>query len=387
MSNRQEGVQGRSRRNLDLTPSDLPDGTAYRPVSVEEGRGLRDEALLVEYESGETVPAENAEYRREDVEIRARPMYRVVNEWRDWFEGYRNAHMEFEAPDGETVRTPLENSSQPEYGKRYYGKIKDWERGVERAYQNPTTAILTLSASSENANGNRRCPADHMRDIADGWKTARKTLHGVLEGFAWEYAKVWEPHQSGYGHLHIGVVVDDPNGAISGETFRPFIRSYVENTAPAGSEAHDLDVVGLGDTASVNDDVENLGTYISEYIGIFGEEPTERPVSEQLFYATTWATGTRRVDFSNGAHEIMAKEQFRRETGLRPEDRGGESYDRWQETGDADGGESGESGVWTARSICTVRNREPHHSDPTSGGESLTRIDGRPGADPPPVRE
>lgn len=384
VNNRPDATEGVNRRISELDPSALPDGTAFRPISVKEGTGLRDEAVLVRTESGHRAPLDAFESVPEGAELQARPVYRVLNAWRDWYEGYRNAHIEYVDPDGETARSKLENSYQPEYGKRYYAKIKDWERGVERAYQAPTMVMVTLSASSENAKGGRRCPADHMRDIADGWNSARKALHRVLDGFEWEYAKVWEPHKSGYGHMHVAIAVDDPDDAIEGEAFRPVVRSHVENTKPAGSDAHGLNTVGLGDTVSVNREVENLGSYISEYIGIFGEEPTERPVSEQMFYATCWATGTRRVDFSNGAHEIMAMEQFRRETGLRPEDRGGETFDEWR------GGESGESGgeggSWSVDSICAVTNGSPTYSDPTAGGQRLTPIDGREGVDPTPER-
>ena len=364
MTNRQEGVQARSRRYLDVDPSDMPGGTAYRPVSVEAGRGLREEAV-----------------HEIDGKQQARPAYAVVNEWRDWYESYQNMHMEYEGPHGETARSRLENSYQPRYGKRYYAKLKDFERAAERYGEALTTAMLTFSASNENAEGGRRCPADHMRDIADGWDTARKQLHQALSGRNWEYAKVWEPHQSGYGHMHVAVFVLD-GGEIAAEDFRPVMRSYVGEVTAAGSEAHGLTTPGLGDSVSVSDDVENLGSYISEYIGIFGEEPTERPVSEQMFYATCWATGTRRVDFSNGAHELMDMEQFRRETGLRPEDRGGESLERWKETGDPDG----ESGEWSASSICTVQGRSPSYCDPTTGGQSLIEIDGRDGVDRPARR-
>ena len=387
MNNRPGATETVSRRISEIDPNDLPDGTAFRPVSVEDGRGLRDEAVLVETADG-MEPLDRVGTYPEDAELQARPVYRVLNAWRDWYDGYRNAHIEYEDPDGETVRTPLENSYQPEYGKRYYGKIKDWERGIERAYEAPTMVMLTLSASNENAKGGMRCPADHMRDIADGWDAARKALHRVLEGFEWEYAKVWEPHKSGYGHMHVAVAIDDPGDRLDGESFRPVIRSHVENVEAAGSAAHDLNAVGMGDTVSVNREVENLGTYISEYIGIFGEEPTERPVSEQMFYAVTWATGTRRVDFSNGAHEIMAREQFRRETGLRPEDRGGKAFDEWRGSdGDETAAESDESGRWSVDSICTVNGREPTYSDPTAGGQRLTPIDGRSGVDPPAHRD
>ena len=364
-TNRQEGSRGGERHDLEVPPSDLPDGTPYRPLSVEEGRGLRDEAVHLI-----------------DGEQQARPTYAVLKEWRDWYDDYRHMHMEFEK-DGETARSRLENSYQPRYGKRSYAKLKDFERGAERYGQGLTTVMLTFSASSRNDEGGRRCPADHMRDIADGWDTARKQLHQALSGRNWEYAKVWEPHPGdggnrGYGHMHVAVFVLDGGPDLDGEHFRPVMRSYVSEVTAAGSEAHGLTEANLGDAVSVSDDVENLGTYISEYIGIFGEEPTERPVSEQMFYATTWATGTRRVDFSNGAHEMMTKEQFRRETGLNPDARGGDVVDEWRETD--------EGSEWSASSICRVSQREPSHCDPTTGGQSLTRIDGRDGVDRPARR-
>jgi hypothetical protein len=240
-----------------------------------------------------------------------------------------------------------------------------------------------------------------MRDIMDGYDAARKQLHKSLSGRNWEYARVWEPHDSGYGHLHLAIFVeDDPDRRDLGPgDFEPAMRSHVANCEPAGWEAHRPD----GNAVSLNDDVNNLGSYISEYIGIFGEEVLERPVSEQAFYATCWATGTRRVDFSNGAHDLMAREQFRRETGLRPEDRGGRSFVAWRRTGDPDnveampddesdgeaassGGEGAEGSGWSVRSICSVNGGRPSYSDPTTGGVDRTPIDGQAGADPVPDR-
>jgi hypothetical protein len=344
-----------------VEPGDLPGGTALRPLSVEEGRPLRDEAVH-ELEGGP----------------QARPWYAVVGEWRRWYADYRSMHVEYEGPDGETARTQLENSYQPEYGKRYYARLKDLERGIEREYESLTTAMLTFSASTLNAEGSPRCPADHMRDIAGGWDTARKQLHQVLSGENWEYAKVWEPHSGGergpggYGHLHVAVFVE--SGDVQAERFAPVMDSYVSRCGPAGREAHTVE-----NAVSVNSDVQNLGSYISEYIGIFGEETLNRPMTEQMFYAVTWATGTRRLDFSNGAQGIIAGEKFRRETGLRPEDRGAAERAR-------EGRESaeGEGAGWSVESICTVRHGSPEYADPTTGGADRTVIAGRKGVDPPP---
>lgn len=357
-NNRQEGSEGGERLKF-LEPRDLPGDTGLRPLSVAENRPLRDEAVL-ELADG----------------AQARPWYAVVNEWREWFTDYKQMHVEYEGPDGEIHRTGLENSYQPEYGKRYYARLKDLERGIERSYEDVTTVMLTFSASTLNAKEQPRCPADHMREIADGWDTARKQLHQALSGENWEYAKVWEPHSGGtrgpggYGHLHAAIFVETED--VDPERFRGVLESYQERCAPAGEEAHTVE-----NAVSVNNEVENLGSYISEYIGIFGKETLKRPMKEQMFYAVTWATQTRRLDFSNGAQDIISGEQFRRETGLRPEDRG--------EGGTATAtDESDESGGWQVDSICTVRQGSPNYADPTTGGVEMTAIEGRSGVDPPP---
>jgi hypothetical protein len=183
--------------------------------------------------------------------------------------------------------------------------------------------MLTFTASHENADGGWRCPADHIHDVRDGWDTARKQLPHVLDGYRWEYARIMEPHKDGYGHLHVAVFVE--TDALDAETFRPVMRSYVGACESAGSAAHGLDTDGLGDSVSVSDagDIDNLASYITEYLGAFADgSALERPAHEQMFYAITWATNSRRLDFSNGMQDIIAAEEFRRETGLRPEDRG-----------------------------------------------------------------
>lgn len=384
VNNSQPPTEGRSRRNADIDPRDLPDGLANRPISVQPDTKLRDEAILVIGESGPLGPLDAFEEVPEGAELQGRSVHRNLREWRDWMIGYENSHIEYEDPHGGIERGPLENSYQQRYQKRYYAKIKDWERGIERELEDLTTVMLTFSASSKNGLGGWRCPADQMRDIADGWDTGYSTLWNVLDGYEWDYAKVWEPHQSGYGHMHVAVAIEDPAGTISAETFRPVMRSYVRNVDAAGSEAHGLTTPGMGDAVSVNDDVDNLGSYIAEYVGMFGDEALDRSIETQLFYSTCWATGTRRVEFSGRAQDRIAREHFRRETGLRPEDRGGSTFDEWRGN---DVAQSDDSGSWQVYSICTVRGSDPTYSDPTAGGQRLTAIDGRSGVDPPPQRE
>jgi hypothetical protein len=297
-----------------------------------------------------------------------------VNEWRDWYRGYEHSHIEFEK-DGETVRAPLENSYQPDYGNKYYGKVKDLERAAERHRDGVTTAMLTFTGSHVNANGEPRCIADHMRDVQDGYNAARKRVADVLSEYEWEYARVWEPHKDGYGHLHMAIFIFDSDPEITESDFEPVMRSHVRNCKPAGYDAHRPE----SDAVSINDEIENIGSYICDYIGIYGENPLERPIEEQIFYTVTWATATQKVTFSNGAHELMKVEQFRRETGLKPKDRGSAEDESDAETTEENTG-------WEAKAICTVNGRTPHYNDPTSGGIDTTAIDGSAGLDPPPER-
>jgi hypothetical protein len=304
----------------------------------------------------------------------ARPWYRVLDEWRDWYSDYLHSHIEYEQ-DGETVRSRLKNSYMPEYGNTYYAKLKGLEREVDRTFEDLTTVMLTDTASNETQGGLMRPPGDHMRDIADGWDVQRKALHRALDGYRWEYAKVWEPHESGYGHLHIAVFVEDADDDLEAGDFESVMRTYYENTDPAGWDAHRPE-----NGVSVSHEVHDLGCYISEYIGTYGEETLSRPMKEQMFYAVTWATNTRRVEFSNGAQELISRDRFRRETGLRPEDRGGECMDSWS----GGGAESDESGGWKVDSIVNAGPDGPEYHDPTTGGVDVTEIEGADTVDPPP---
>ena len=395
-TNCQGGAHPAETPDSEVAPSDLCGRTGLRPLTV-DGLDLRPEACVVETPDGYTVPADQPEGPPEG-EIRARPWYRVLAEWRDWYKGYESAHITFERGDGKTARTRLTNAYQPEYGDTYYAKLKDLERAVDREYEGLTTAMLTFSASTLNAEGNPRCPADHMREIADGWDTARKRLYEALDGWNWEYVRVWEPTSetgkgpAGYGHLHVAIFVETPGEAsrlIRPGRFRPVMEAYTDATPSAHPAAHRAD----GSAVSIRDG-EGLGSpagYVAEYIGTHGERAVDRPMHEQQFFATTWATGTRRVSFSRGANELLRGERRRRETGTRPGDRGGESGARdGVSDGESDVTELGGSGggydpdrEWEARCICRVVGSIPNRSDPTTGGIETIATEERSGLDPP----
>lgn len=299
-----------TQRKFELTSSFLdsfPD-RAVRPLSVSSDVSVREEAASERHESG----------------FRSLPMSDVLREFLDWYNGYRFAHLRFWSPEGELVRVPMRNSHQPSYGDVYYARLKALESGFLDRAENPHVVMLTLTASNRNSRGGWRCPADHLRDVVDPFGDhVRPALHRALNDKveSWEYAKVLEHHESGYGHLHIGVFVD---GEVSESDFHSAIDAHIEHCEPAGPAAHnyhdsdpeerpisvrrvdpDLDQADYTDDGAIG----NVSSYLSEYIGSHGAGLFDRELPELMFRATAWATGSQRVTFSPGANEIINSER------------------------------------------------------------------------------
>jgi hypothetical protein len=348
----------------DRAESQIPEDRELIPVSTTPKETLREECVF------ETIC---------ESQVKSKPWYSVVDEWRDWYEGYERSHIEFTNPAGEIVRGPLTNSYQPDYGDKYYAKLGDLERAIDRTYESLTTAMLTFTCSNLNRQGEYRPVGDCMRDVISGWNTARKMLHKSLGAYDWEYARVLEPHKSGYGHIHIAVFID--SDSIEEQTFKKTMESYVDNCTAAGWEAHKPE-----NSVSINKEIESLPSYISKYIGQYGEKPTERSIEEQMFLAATWATNSRRLDFSNGAQELIADEKFRRETGLRPQDRGEAPSDEKMDPEQTSG--VSEQTEWEVKRIVSVtkHKNKRKYSDPTGGGITMVEIDGNDSVHLPAVR-
>ncbi|MFB6137532.1 MAG: hypothetical protein ABEJ42_04225, partial [Halobacteriaceae archaeon] len=281
---------------------------AARPVSVRGGTNLREECTRLKNGDGD--------------ERRSKTWFAVLNEFLDWYNDYRHAHLVFNDPDGETVRGQMPNSHQPRYGDRYYARLKALERQMLQRYSNLSVALLTLTGSSKNDNGGWRCPADHLRDVINSWRPDRgrgvyHALRDSLSDREWEYALVVEKHQSGYGHVHVAVFVD---GELEESDFHSAIDAHLRHCDIAHRDAHDYYSEDLEErpisVSEVNpalepdqygehDMIGNIGSYIGEYIGAHGEPLFDRGVDELAFRAACWATGTQMVRFSNGANEMI----------------------------------------------------------------------------------
>lgn len=280
---------------------------AARPISVRGGTKLRDE-------SAREKCGDEERYRSETWST-------VLNEFLKWYNGYRDAELVFKSLEGVEDRGDMLNSHMPQYGDCYYARLKAFEREIIKEFDEPHSVMLTFSGSSSNANGGWRCVADHLRDVVESWRPDRgrgvyHKLRTVLDGKRWEYALAVEKHRSGYGHVHCAVFVD---GEVDESEFHSVIDTHLRKCEIAGWKAQDyhspnkddrpISVKRINPNADDVDTINNLGSYIREYIGAYGEELFDRDLDELIFRAAAWASGTQIVRFSKGANEMIERDR------------------------------------------------------------------------------
>jgi hypothetical protein len=221
----------------------------------------------------------------------------AVHRWRDYIRDSRDTKAVFEHPEGDRVKGGSPNRFDPEYADKQYAKLKDLERGLRDSWGKLLhTAMLTFTASSTGPDGEPVPPVDHLEDLTGSWESVRRELNRVLEGREWEYLWILEPHKSGYLHRHLAVFVKGP---VKAGDFAPVIEAHVRNCDRAGWDAHDVDddstisVKHVGADRN-NDEIGNLGTYLAEYLGTYGEDALEEPEHQQMANAILWGTQKRR---------------------------------------------------------------------------------------------
>ena len=283
LSNRADGQNG------DIEPSTVR-------LAKEDGTQLREE---VTYDSLGGVDAV--------------PWGEATDRFAAWFDESQTTAIVVEDETGETTAFTTPNRFSADYREMLYAKAQSLERGLRRRWGKLLhTAMVSLTASSTDDNGNPRPPVEHLRDVLGSYEAVRRALSRVLDGREWEYLCILEPHKSGYVHLHIGVFVKGP---VVAEQFAPVVDAHLRNCPTAGPAAHQIiDEDGEEDTVRVRqashpsrqDGVENLGAYLAAYMaGEYGHEATEMPEYIQRFYAVMWATGRQWFRPSNGAQELM----------------------------------------------------------------------------------
>lgn len=241
----------------------------------------------------------------------------AISRFGSWYDDGRSTKIVVEDLYGEKVGFNTPTRFAPEYREMLYAKAQSLERSLREKWGRLLhTAMITLTASTTDDEGNPRPPVEHFLELLESWEAVRRSLSRVLGGRDWEYLAILEPHESGYVHIHLGAFVKGP---VVAEQFQPVLDAHLRNCPAAGEEAHRiLDENGEEDAVSIhraaderdNEGIENLGAYLAAYMaGEYGAEATEMPEYVQGFYAVMWATGKQWFRPSNGAQEYMQPEE------------------------------------------------------------------------------
>ena len=186
----------------------------------------------------------------------------------------------------------------PDYQEERYAKLKDMERGIESFYDRMWTGLVTLTASSEDV----PAPADHLDALLGGRAAALEALRRSLDGRTWDYWWVLEPHESGYLHLHLAVVVEGP---VRVADLRPAVDAHLRQVPAAGEAAHESAV-----EVREGREIRNLGAYLNSYLGNYREDALDAPESYQMAAAILWATGRRETGASRRLRAFMQGEEL-----------------------------------------------------------------------------
>ena len=197
-----------------------------------------------------------------------------------------------------------------QYRKKTYAKLKAAERHIKEVWgdQCPTT-LLTLTAPHKDEFGEYRSPKAVLEDISEGWDKARRVIRRETEGVKTEYLAVWEPHASGYPHLHV-IVFGIASPSLGDKVTDMWTTKYVEN---ASEKAQHVSIKN-GRSAQI----ENPAAYVMKYLSktlVRDSEGTETAKEAmpnisglEVFSALLWMTGKRHYSMSQGLSSAIKDE-------------------------------------------------------------------------------
>ncbi len=320
-------------------------------ISEQHGRSLRRIVTEAEYEDVYVESEKETERNFMVSELQRRE----AATWTDAISAFLYAHSEYRGLTarfanqyGESFEIPLMDAWGESYSKKEYAKAMALEREMSGGNRptggssvgewfDPATAMLTLTASSTPSA--RLSPIDHLDAIHDAFSkegvrdALRNTMeyHLGLDSDEWIYWSQAEPHGMGiaadpdkepganacYTHLHVGIYFDnealDPSISLEdvGGELERVINKHIEICEPASFQAHDYTqidsyVEDSDGCISINDDIENMGSYMAAYMGGYTEDLLEKPVEYLAWGALYWSGSRRRVSRSDLANEAIS---------------------------------------------------------------------------------
>lgn len=214
-----------------------------------------------------------------------------------------------EQESGDHLVVPHEHRWSADYRRRTYARLKAAERHVTSKWGEmvPTT-MITLTAPHEDGNGEYRPFSSVLADLKDGWDKARDVIGRETEGVETEYLAVYEPHATGYPHLHV-LVFGVARPSLGEKVADYWVNRYVDG---ANRDAQDV-TIKRGRSLQLESPAAYLMKYLSKSLAREGsDEATDRQSLPSIsgyrgFSALMWATGKRTYSMSEGLSEAVSE--------------------------------------------------------------------------------
>jgi hypothetical protein len=257
-----------------------------------------------------------------------------VEAWEDYLDAKENQMLVMEEVEsGDHLVVPHEHRWSADYRRRTYARLKASERHVTEKWGETVPAtLLTLTAPHKDKNGEYRPFTSVLSDIKEGWDKARDVIARETEGVETEYLAVYEPHATGYPHLHV-LVFGVARPSLGEKVAEYWVNRYVEG---ASREAQDV-TVKRGRSLQLESPAAYLMKYLSKSLAREGGEATTDKESlpsiagYRGFSALMWATGKRTYSMSEGLSEAVSESE--------PESESAEG--EWEYVGTVSGVEAG----------------------------------------------
>ena len=214
-----------------------------------------------------------------------------------------------ERESGDKLVLPYSHRFTAEYRNKTYARLKDVERHVQDIWgEKVPTTLLTLTAPHKDERGEYRPFDEVLSDLKDGWDKARRVIRRETEGVKTEYLAVYEPHETGYPHLHV-LIFGVARPSLGEKVTEYWVDRYVDG---ASLDAQDV-TVKRGRSV----DLESPAAYIMKYLSktLVRESESHDTALDSLpsvsgflpFSALMWATGSRTYSMSEGLSEAVSE--------------------------------------------------------------------------------
>ncbi|GAA0729973.1 hypothetical protein J2744_003093 [Halorubrum trapanicum] len=233
-----------------------------------------------------------------------------VEAWEEYLDAKENQMLVMEEEEsGDHLVVPHEHRWSADYRRRTYARLKAAERHVTGKWgETVPTTMLTLTAPHKDASGEYRAFTSVLSDLKEGWDKARDVIGRETEGVETEYLAVYEPHATGYPHLHV-LVFGVARPSLGEKVAGYWVDRYVEG---ASRDAQDV-TVKRGRSLQLESPAAYLMKYLSKSLAREGSEgATDRQSLPSIagyrgFSALMWATGKRTYSMSEGLSEAVAE--------------------------------------------------------------------------------